>query len=98
MNNRTCQYNTYKTAAKRAVDIARREIEEELYRWPNDDSGQKMICKLAHESDEDSKDVNAGTMIKTSTDRKEMLQVWEDNFNTLLNKREERETERERER
>ena len=38
-------------------------MEEELYRWLDDDSGQKMICKLTHESDEDSKDVKAGTMI-----------------------------------
>ena len=69
-------------------------MEEELYRWLDDDSGQ-MICKLAHESDEDSKDVKAGTMIKDKyrklvTDRIEVLQVWEKTFKTLLNKREER--------
>ena len=71
-------------------------MEEELYRRLYDDSGQNMICKLAHESDEDSKDVKSRTMIKDKyrkivTDRKEVLHVWEENFKTLLNNREERE-------
>ena len=40
-----------------------------------------MICWMARERNEDSKDVKAGTTIKDKngklvTDRKEMLQVW----------------------
>ena len=42
-----------------------------------------------------SKDVKGGTVIsnkngKQVTDRKEMLRVWEEYFNTLLNQREKR--------
>ena len=39
-------------------------MEEELYRNLDKDSRKKMICKVARERDEDSKDVKAGTVIK----------------------------------
>jgi len=51
-----------------------------------------MIYWMARERDEDSKDVKAGTTNgKLVTDRKEMLQVWEEYFNTLMNQWEKRE-------
>ena len=39
-------------------------MEEELYRKLDDDSGKKIIYKMAREMGEDSKDVKAGTVIK----------------------------------
>ena len=47
-----------------AVDKAKSEMEEELCRKLDEDSGKKIIYKMAHERDEDSKDVKAGTVIK----------------------------------
>ena len=46
-----------KKAARRAVDKAKREVEEELYRKLDEDCGKKMIYKMAQERDEASKDV-----------------------------------------
>lgn len=63
--------------------IRQREMEEELYRKHDKDSGKKMIYMMAHERDEDSKDVKVGSVIedkngKLVTAMKEVLQVWEE--------------------
>ena len=86
-------YGQKKKTVRRAVDKAKREMEEELYRKLDEDSGKKMISKMAHEMDEDSKDVKAGTVIKHKcgklvTERSEVLQVWDEYFKTLFNQTE----------
>ena len=40
---------------KKAARRAKREMEEELYRQLDEDYGKKLINKMAHERDEDSK-------------------------------------------
>ena len=42
-------YGQKKKAARRAVDIARMSIEEELYRNLDDDGGKTMIFKMARD-------------------------------------------------
>ena len=46
------------------MDKIKREMEEELYRKLDEDCGKKLIYKMAQESDEDSKDVQTGSVIK----------------------------------
>ena len=42
-------YGQKKKAARRAVDIARRSTDEELYRKCDGDGGKKMIFKMARD-------------------------------------------------
>ena len=42
-----------KKAARRAVDRARRSMEQELYRKLDEDGGKKMIFKMARDRTED---------------------------------------------
>ena len=44
-----------KKAARRAVDKAKKEMEEELHRQVDEDCGKKLIYKMTQERDEDSK-------------------------------------------
>ena len=86
-------YGEKKKAARRAFDKAKSEMEEELYRELDEDCGKKLIYKMTQESDEDSKDVKTGSVIKDkngklATDRKYGLKVWEEYFKELLNQRE----------
>ena len=53
-----------KKAARTAVDKAKKEIKEELYRKLDEDCGRKLTYKMAQERDEDSKDVKTGSVIK----------------------------------
>ena len=53
-------------------------MEKELYRKLDKDCGKKLIYKMAQERDEDSKDVNTGSVIKDKngklvTDRKDVF-------------------------
>ena len=57
-------YGQKKGAATRAVDEARRDMEADVYSKLGEDGGMKMICKMARDRDENSKDVNGGTVIK----------------------------------
>ena len=50
-------YGQKKKAARRAVDRARRSIEEELYRKLDEDGGNNMIFKMARDITEDGRDV-----------------------------------------
>ena len=50
-------YGQKKKAARRAVDGARRSMEEELYRKLNEDGGKKIIFKMARDRTEDGRDV-----------------------------------------
>ena len=56
-------YGQKKKAARRAVDRARRSMEEELYRKLDDDGGKKMIFKMARDRTEDGRDVKRGVVI-----------------------------------
>ena len=83
-------YGQKKKAARRAVDRARRSMEEELYRKLDEDGGKKMIFKMAWDRTEDGRDVKRGAVIKDNngrliTERKEVLRIWAANFKELLN-------------
>ena len=62
-------YGQKKTAARGAVDRARRSMEEELYRKLDEDGGKKMIFKMARDRSEDGKDVKRGAVIKDNNGR-----------------------------
>ena len=79
-----------KKAAGRAVDRARRSMEEELYRKLDDDGGKKMIFKMARDRTEYGRDVKRGVVIKDNngrliTESKEVLRILAANFKELLN-------------
>ena len=83
-------YGQKKKAARRAVDRARRSMEEELYRKLDEDGGKKMIFKMARDRTEDGRDVKRGAVIKDNngkliTESKEVLRIWAANFKELLN-------------
>ena len=65
-NNRIQHYNNCVDRSRKrlALDKAKRKMEEDLYRQIDEDYGKKLICKMAQERDEDSKDVNTGSVIK----------------------------------
>ena len=62
-------YGQKKKAARRAVDRARRSMEEELYRKLDEDGGKKMIFKMARDRTEDGRDVKRGAVIKDNNGR-----------------------------
>ena len=83
-------YGQKKKAARRAVDRARRSMEEELYRKLDEDGGKKMIFKMVRDITEDGRDVKRGAVIKDNngkliTESKEVLRIWAANFKELLN-------------
>ena len=83
-------YGQKKKAARRAVDRARRSMEEELYRKLDEDGGKKMIFKMARDRTEDGRDVKRGAVIKDNngrfiTESKEVLRIWAANVKELLN-------------
>ena len=83
-------YGQKKKAARRAVDRARRSMEEELYRKLDEDGSKKMIFKMARDRTEDGRDVKRGAVIKDNngmliTESKEVLRIWAANFKELLN-------------
>ena len=57
-------YGQKKRPTKRAVDKARRDMEADVYSKLDDYGGKKIIYKLARDSDENSKDVKSGTVMK----------------------------------
>ena len=82
-------YGQKNKAARRAMDRARRSMEEELYRTLDEDGGQKMICKMARDRTEDGRDVKRDAVIKDNNGRlitqsKEVLRIWAANFKELL--------------
>ncbi|KAI0235525.1 SID1 transmembrane family member 2 [Lamellibrachia satsuma] len=97
-NTTVQQLYRQKKKAWRALDKAKREMEEELYRKLYEDCRKKLVYKMAQERDEDSQDVKTGSVIKDKsgklvTDRKDVLQVWEYYFKELLNQKENSELE-----
>ena len=83
-------YGQKKKAAWRAVDRARRSIEEELYRKLDEDGGNNMIFKMARDITEDGRDVERGEVIKDNNGRhiiesKKVLRIWAANVKELLN-------------
>ena len=79
-----------KKVARRAVDRARRSMEEELYRKLDEDGGKKMKFKMARDRTDDGRDVKRGAVIKDNngrliTESKEVLRLWAANFKELLN-------------
>ena len=83
-------YGQKKKAAMRAVDRARRSMEEELYRKLDEDGGKRVIFKMARDITEEGRDVKRGAVIKDNngrciTERKEVLRIWAANFKELLN-------------
>ena len=62
-------YDQKKKTARRAMDRARRSMEEELYRKRDEDGGKKMIFKMARDRTEDGWDVKRGKMIKDNNGR-----------------------------
>ena len=82
-------YGLKKKADRRAVDRARRSMEEELYRKLDEDGGKKMIFKMSRYRAEDGRDVKRGAVIKDNngrliTESKEVLRIWAANFKELL--------------
>ena len=57
-------YGQKKKAARRAVDRARKSMEEELYRKLDEDCGENMIYKMARDRTKDVRDVKRGAVIK----------------------------------
>ena len=53
-------YGQKKKTARRAVDKARNNMEEEVYNKLQEDGGRKMIYKLARDRDEDVKNMKWG--------------------------------------
>ena len=83
-------YGQKKKAARRAVDRARRSMEEELYRQLDDDGGKKMIFNMARDRTEEGRDVKRSAVIKDNngkliTESKEVLRILAANFKELLN-------------
>ena len=79
-----------KKAASRAVDRARRSMEEELYRKLDEYGGKKMIFKMARDRTEDGRGVKRGAVIKENngrliTDNKDVSRKWAANFKEMLN-------------
>ena len=62
-------YGEKKKAARRAVDRARRSMEEELYRNLVEDGGKKIIFKMARDRTEEGGDVKRGAVIKDNNER-----------------------------
>ena len=62
-------YGQKKKAARRAVDKARRSMEEELYRKLDEDGGKQMIFKMARYRTEDGREVKRGAVIKDNNGR-----------------------------
>ena len=78
-----------KKAARRAVDRARRSMEEELYRELDGDGGKKMIFKMARDRTEDGRDVKRGAVIKDNngrliTESNGVMRIRAANFKELL--------------
>ena len=84
-------YGQKKKAARRAVDRARRSMEEELYWKLDEDGGKKMIFKMARDRTEDGRDVKRGAVINDNNGRliteREVLRIWAENFKELLNEK-----------
>ena len=83
-------YGQKKKAARRAVDRARRSMEEELYRQLDEDGGKKMIFNMARDRTEEGRDVKRSAVIKDNngkliTESKEVLRILAANFKELLN-------------
>ena len=83
-------YGQKKRAAKGAVDKAKRDVEAAVYSKLDEDGGKKMIYKMVRDRDENSKDVNGGTVMKDRngklvTEQEAVLHVWESYFKELLN-------------
>ena len=83
-------YSQKKKAARRAVDRARRSMEEELYQKLDEDGGKKMIFKMARDRTEDGSDTKRGAVIKDTngrliTESMEVLRIRAANANELLN-------------
>ena len=83
-------YGQKKKKAGRAVDRARRSMEEELYRKLDKDGGKKMIFKMARDRTGDGRDSKRGVVIKDNngrllTESKEVLRIWAANFKEVLN-------------
>ena len=79
-----------KKAARRAVDRARRSMEEELYRKIDEDGYKKMILMMARDRTEDGRDVKRGSVITDNngrliTESKEVLRIWAAYYKELLN-------------
>ena len=71
------------------MDIARRSMEEELYRKLDEGGGKQMIFKMARDRTEDGREVKRGAVIKDNNERlitetKELLRIWAANFKELL--------------
>ena len=71
------------------MDIARKSMEEELYRKIDEDGGKQMIFKMARDRTEDGREVKRGAVIKDNngrliTESKELLRIWAANFKELL--------------
>ena len=82
-------YCQKKKAARRAVDRARRSMEEELYRKLDEDGGKKMIFKMARDRTEDGRDVKRSAVIKANngrlnTESKEVLRICAASFKEML--------------
>ena len=63
-------YGQKKNAARRVVDKARNDVENEVYNKLEAHGGRKMIYKLARDRDEDGKDMKGwGVVIKDGGER-----------------------------
>ena len=83
-------YGQKKKVARRAVDRARRSMEEELYQKLDEYGGKKLIFKMARVRTEDGRDVKRGAVINDNkgsliTESKEVLRIWATYFKDLLN-------------
>ena len=62
-------YDQKKKTVRRAVDRARRSMDEELYRNLDEDGGKKMIFKMTRDITVDGRDVTRGAVIKYNNGR-----------------------------
>ena len=82
-------YSQKKNIARRVVQNARKEMEQELYNQLETDRGRKVIYKLAKDRDSDSKDMQGGACIKDTdgklvTDKRKVVNIWGKYFKDLL--------------
>ena len=57
------KYGQKKKAAKRAVNMARGNMEPDVYSKLDEDGRKKCICEMARDMDENKKDVKCGKVI-----------------------------------
>ena len=85
-----CKYQEAKRKAEVAVAHAKREANGNVYRELEADEAITMVCRIADQRDQATKDVHQIRMVKDSagsvlTSEEEVLKRWKDYFEALMN-------------